>query len=341
MFQKTGSLLILVLLFLMIGDEAKGEENKNTPASVKNQIKFVPHSGDEKQIKIKVKMEDGGKTGTTFIGQTKPSDDRYRGYILNFDDHPINFTFAIESTSALEVLPPEIGTVLLKGNDHEDVFFETGGGGSGSFYTVLNLFCPKYLEVMELSMSFNHDEFAYPIPEVSRSENFSNKNLSNEKKFLEKVKFEEGYSDESDLDLKDPHYAVYIWKKNNGKVEDGKISIKKYKTPVMDSKVIKKLKIGDRIYFAREHKGIDVHDAKTDEYYILYYKDYKWFDPTVLKNTGPFLIVGSNEGLFIFNTKNSHLKKYWKGFEEGVEKVDILPSKIVVNGKVEIDFPKF
>ncbi|GJL79011.1 MAG: hypothetical protein NPINA01_20000 [Nitrospinaceae bacterium] len=349
MFKKTCSLLILISLLIMIGDEAKAEEKKNTSSSTKNQIKFHPHPGGEedwrkeKQVKIEVSMKNG-EINRIAVFERKGPDPGFGDYSLTFKNHPITLTFSIGMEGFLKV-----GAVLLKGNDHEDVFFQTAGGGSGSSYRSLNLFCPKYLEVMQLGMEFPHNEQAYPIPGVFRSENFTNKNLSNEKKFLEIIKFEEGYMDESDLDLKDPHYAVYIWKKNNGNIEDGELSIKKYKNPVTDEydEIIKKLKIGDRIYFAREHLGIDVHDTKTGEYYILYYKDYKWFYPTVLKNKGPYLIAGTDgQGLFIINTETFHLRHHTSFYKKNrapdhVERVDILPSKIVVNGKVEIDLPEF
>jgi len=311
------------------------------------ELKF---SGEQKHIEIPFAMP-GGKTGVVLLDIDKkvPGFERY---ILRVKDQEFKVFEAYD-----------IGFVRLRGNDHEDVFFT-----EGEEYFSLFVFCPQERELLELDIGPTHKMIS-KFDTVNRSDNFSNLRLQKERKFLEQRKYEYGYLEELESDLKDPDNAAYYWRKDNGKVDNGPLTIRKYKSPIdFGGEIEDTVTIGNITYNTRYRQGVEGYDKQTGEYYFMYYPASYYTSITALDHWGPYLIIGAElEGLIFINTETFHLKSYklkekltwtkeaieaerdfrgegWEPeseYELIIDKIEVLESEILVNDYKKVAFPDF
>lgn len=102
---------------------------------------------------------------------------------------------------------------------------------------------------------------------------------------------------------------------------------------------------GDVKYIAGFKRGVEAHDQKKDESWVVYHPDdmYDW--PQVLRKRGPLLFIGTRgEGLVVVNVVKPHIHRFPKvglGSRSNVAKLEFAGSDLVVNGKEHIPLSKF
>ncbi|MBF0278771.1 MAG: hypothetical protein HQM13_13305 [SAR324 cluster bacterium] len=239
----------------------------------------------------------------------------------------------------------QVGTIDLRSNGNQDIFFTNLDGGSGETIVGLNLICPSKSETLSLSLTSFHEK-TNPFPSVKRSKNFFQKHLKEESEFLERIKFDYGFLDEKDAinQIDDPRLAYYFWKKFNARVEDGKIRIQQYPGKPRESNSIEdELTENGIVFTAHFRAGVVTFDQQKNEHSILFHPGSSDSWPIVLEKTGPYLLIGTKgEGLVIINTETSHLKRFQgDSFDREIWEIEVGPEKILLNQSISIDRPKF
>lgn len=315
--------------------------NKPNQASALDLVNFINVTDDQQHFEVKYR-EEGKATGILIIDKV---DQWSYDMIIMHADKSIE-----QLPSIYSMQTPSFGTVDLIGNGNEYIFIETYGGGSGSSYYELNILIPQKSEIITLTLRFIHSATCV-IPRISTSDNFFDQGLHRERQFLESVKYEYGYLSEEQVNLQadNPSFAYYFWDRENGNTTDGKMIIRKYKgKPSERSSINDSLIDGNIIYRAYFKGGVDAYDKENDEHYVLFhpYNHYHWAQ--VLAKAGPYLVIGTRgEDIAIVNVENFHLKRY-KLYPEGssgrlcgIEKIEVLGSKIRINGSKIIKMPTF
>jgi len=236
------------------------------------------------------------------------------------------------------------GTVDLSGDGYEDILLVFGDYGSGYTTTYLGLFSTSKNEFLFLSLGKDHSP-ADIITGMGYSDNYWAPHLKKEREYLENEKYDHGYLDAQMIlkDIKNPEYAAYFWVEDNGRINNGKLKIRKYKEQLLRSNC------GDRIlrdgaitYRACFKSGVEAYDENTGEYYIVFFPSWYYYSPTILRKVGDYLIIGTyGDGIAILNTETSQIKRlYWveQGFGGNniVSSMEIKNSRIVVNDSVAI-----
>ena len=235
-----------------------------------------------------------------------------------------------------------VGTVDLTRDGREELFLEVGGGGSGAHWVDLSLICPRKLELIGLSLQFGH-QATDPIPKVSISDNFHKRSLRSEREFLVRLMHDYGYVGEGDIlqQADNPRFAYYFWARDNGRVQDGKIKIRRYRGKPSHGSVEDELQDGNIRYIACFKAGVVAYDVQNDEHFVVFHPEdmYSW--PTALKKAGPHLIIGTRgQGLAIVNLESLHLKRIpLHSQDDEVKRLEVGDSLIRINGSREIPFP--
>jgi len=324
-----------------IAIEPEGTTKNRT--SIKDQITLIPlRKGPGLYIfpgKFEVRFkEKGKKTGVVVFECDK---DHF------FSD--ITIKRGDSSVSKIPDVPTcfisEVGTVDLAGKGNEHVFFVTESGGTGGRSINLNLINPGKGEVVGLSMWFSF-KATEATTQVSATDNFYSKDFQRERRFLEEIKYEYGFMGEEEInkEINNPDFAYYFWAKDNSGIEDGKMRIRKYrgKHQCMAS-ITDELREGNIVYTAYFKAGVIAYDENTDEHFILFHPNdmYSW--PTLLKKTGPYLLIGTRgEGLAMVNLETFHLKRFrFLPPNHVISELELLDSTIRINATKEIDLPSF
>jgi len=180
--------LYLILLGLFLSGVLPGTVEAASPKQ--SQIKTLKFSEKDTHLDISLIMPKG-KALLAYID--KEAEDTYS---LTMKGQKFKFSFYDR--------PFNIQTLHLRQNDHEDVFFVT----QEDEWNDLFLFCPQELEVMKIEISPPIQKMIPPFNTITRSENFGNYRLREERIFLEQRKYEHGYLEEVESDKKNrtmPH----------------------------------------------------------------------------------------------------------------------------------------
>lgn len=238
----------------------------------------------------------------------------------------------------------QIGTIDLSGKGNEDVFVVMWDGGTGFHSIPLIMINPQRLEHVELNLTFAHDP-SDPITDVHVSDNYHRQDFQSEREFLERIKYEYGFIDEQEIrkQSNNPEFAYYFWKKENGKVEDGTIAIRKYKgrPPQGKPSVTDELREDNIIYKAYFKAGVIAYDESTDEHYVLFHPEIYYAWPIALRKIGPYLLICTRgEGIIIINTRSLYLKRFsdLTCSEEDFEKLEVMGSRVRIQAEIELDF---
>lgn len=238
----------------------------------------------------------------------------------------------------------EAGTFDIDGDKVEDVFFVGGSGGSGASTRDLVVVSTTKLALVSLSLFQSH-QATEAMAEATYSDNFTDSRFAAEQSFLERIKGAYAATEEEDVAGKedDPQYIFYTWAKDNDAVENGPLTVRRYPgKPAEFGSINAELADGPITYTAYFKAGVIAYNSETNEHYALFHpKDmYAW--PTVLKKLGPYLLIGTRgEGLAIVHTKKFTLRRVRPASASEVEKIEIVGSKIRLNGSVDIDAPAY
>lgn len=342
------SMLVIVLMlsrwFFSSAEKTKAQ------VSTKDQIAFISMDSIDKYSKFEVKFKENGKK----MGAVTFEYDKY--FFLS------NITIKQGDGSITQIAKAfveniygirEIGTVDLSESGNEDVFLVWWDGGTGMHHTGLNLINTQKCEIVGLVLSFSH-QATEAITEVSTTDNFHSEYFQKEREFLDSIKYEYGFVGEEEINKQknNPDFAYYFWAKDNGDVEDGRMNIRRYKgkhkilvgiDDIIDEVITHELKEESITYIAYFKGGVVAYDEQSDEHFILFHPDYMYSYIAVLKKIGPYLLIGTEgEGLVVVNVESFYLKRFrFDPPNDYVKKLEVLDSKIRINGSKEIDLPNF
>ena len=326
------------------------EEKAEAKVSAKDQIAFISMESIDKFPKFEVKFKESRKETGVVIFEY----DEY--FFLN------DITIERGDGSAAQIAKAfvenifgitEIGTVDLSENGNEDVFLVWWDGGTGMHHIGLNLINTQKCEIVGLVLFFSH-QATEAITEVRTTDNFHSEDFQKEREFLESIKYEYGFIGEEEINKQkdNPDFAYYFWTKDNNGIEDGKMTIRRYKgkhkilvgtDDITDELIAYELKEDNIIYTAYHKAGLVAYDENSEEHFILFHPDYMYSYITVLEKVGPYLLIGTQgEGLVVVNVENFHLKRFrFDPPNDYVKKLEVLDSKIRINGSKEVDLPNF
>ncbi len=333
-FIFTGTLAAaLILSGYSLSIEAKGEKE----VSLKDEITFIEIESPNKfEVQFK---ENGKKTGVVIFDYNK---DNFNWEItIKKGDGTVSQIIEDRYVGIIS----EVGVVDLSENENEDIFFVSESGGTGGHLISLSLINIKKGKLLRLSLWFS-SQATEAVTQVSRSDYFFGKDFQKEEEFLESIKYEYGYigGEEINEETDNPDFAYYFWTKDNGRIENGRINIRRYKgRRKTRASINDELKKGAITYTAYFKAGVVAYDQESNEHFVLFHPDdmYSW--PTVLRLTGPYLLIGTRgEGLAMINLQSFHLKRYrLSPPNDEVGSLEVLHSKIVVNEQEKIDLPDF
>ncbi len=236
-----------------------------------------------------------------------------------------------------------LGRVDLKGDGKKSLFkVRVYGSGDGrATEKWLTLLSPGKPEPVKLYLFWSSLCMYYP-PGVEWSENADDPDYAGERAFLEKIKYAYGYISEADILARadDPNYAIHFWGKDNGRIQEGRITTRKYKgRPKGLSNAKPRLEEGTMIY-TRYHSGITAYDREADEFFIIFYPDSAWFSPSVFAKVDSWLMIGTWLGdLVAVDLKDYYLKRF-ESSKGAIRKIEVTETKIVVDdGRYEIERP--
>lgn len=237
------------------------------------------------------------------------------------------------------------GTVDLHAGGTRDVFFVTESGGSGLHTRELDLFCPLVGRVLTLSMTFVSD-LTQPVAAVLRSDELERPEHHEDARFLEAVKRDFGYVGPEDLETRadDPRFAYYFWARDNAELPDGEaMRVRRYPgRDTLAGSVLDSLEAGGVLYRAQFRAGVTAYDSARRERWVVFHPSdpYRW--PTCLARAGDVLVIGTHgEGLALVHLPSLRLKRVTLPGEENVERLAVVDSVLVVNGRARMVVPAF
>ena len=165
-----------------------------------------------------------------------------------------------------------------------------------------------------------------------------------EREFLEKIKYAYDYMPEEVILAQpdNPDYAVHFWGKDNGKIQEGRLTIRRYKgKPAYKFQELKSPWEEGSLDFAIKSRGsLFAYDRETDEHFLLFHCDNKYEGPSVLAKVDSWLLVGlRGEGLVAIDLEDYYLKRF-NSFRETVGKINVTDSEIIIDdGRHRIPLP--
>ena len=165
-----------------------------------------------------------------------------------------------------------------------------------------------------------------------------------EREFLEKIKYAYDYIPEDVILAQpdNPKYAVHFWGKDNGKVDEGRLIVRRYKgRPVMGLSEGQPWWEEGSVVFARSSRGsLFAYDGEADEHFLLFHCDNKYNGPSVLAKQDSWLLVGLwGEGLVAVNLEDYYLKRF-NSVKGTVGKIEVSGSEIIIDeGRHKIPLP--
>jgi hypothetical protein len=234
-----------------------------------------------------------------------------------------------------------LGRVDLKSDGQKSRFKVIGNWGTRQSEKFLTLVSPDKPEPVKLYLFWDSLRMYYP-PGVEWSANADDPHYAVERAFLEKIKYAYGYMSEEDILARsdDPNFAIHLWGKDNGRIQEGRITIRKYKgRPKGLSNAKPRLEEGTMIY-TRYHSGVVAYDRQDDEYFLIFYPDSGWFSPSVFAKVDSWLMIGTWLGdLVAVDLKDYYLKRF-ESSKGAIRKIEVTGKKIVVDdGRYEIERP--
>ena len=121
-----------------------------------------------------------------------------------------------------------LGWVDLEGDGQKSRFKVIGNWGTRQSEKFLTLVSPNKPDPIKLYLFWDSLCMYYP-PGMEWSENADDPDYAKEREFLEKIKYAYGYISEDDIlaRVDDPNYAIHFWGKDNGRIQEGRIVIRK------------------------------------------------------------------------------------------------------------------
>lgn len=234
-----------------------------------------------------------------------------------------------------------LGRVDLNGDGQMSRFKAVGYWGTRQSEKFLTLVSPDKPDPVKLYMFWDSLCMYYP-PGVEWSENADDPDYAVEREFLEKIKYAYGYISEEDILARadDPNFAIHFWGKDNGRIQEGRITIRKYKgQPGNLSKAKPRLEEGTMVY-AGYRSGVVAYDRQADGYFLIFYPDSGWFSPSVFTKVDSWLMIGTWMGdLVAVDLKDYYLKRF-ESSKGVIGKIEMTDSKIIVdNGRYQIERP--
>ena len=234
-----------------------------------------------------------------------------------------------------------LGRIDLKGDGQKSRFQAIANWGSREnekFLTLVSLGKP---EPVKLYLFWSSLCMYYP-PGVKWSENADDPDYAVEREFLEEIKYAYGYISEADILARadDPNFAVHFWGKDNGRIQEGRITIRKYKgQPKGLTNAKPRLEEGPMIYTSYR-SGVVAYDRRADEFFLIFYPDSGWFSPSVFAKVDSWLMIGTWMGdLVAVDLKDYYLKRF-ESSKGVIGKIEVTETKIIVDdGRYEIERP--
>ena len=205
----------------------------------------------------------------------------------------------------------------------------------------LTLLSPDKPDPIELYLFWDGLSMYYP-PGVQWSANADAPDYVVERAFLEKIKYAYGYISEADILARadDPNFAIHFWGKDNGRIQEGGLNIRRYKgQPKGFSKAKLRLEEGTMVYTSYR-SGVTAYDREADEFFIIFYPDSAWFSPSVFAKVDSWLMIGTWLGdLVAVDLKDYYLKRF-KSSKGVIDKIEVFETQIIVDdGRYEIERP--
>lgn len=205
----------------------------------------------------------------------------------------------------------------------------------------LTLLSPDKPDPIDLYLFWDGLGMYYP-PGVKWSANAGDPGYTEERKFLEKIKYAYGYISEENILARadDPNFAIHLWGKDNGRIQEGRITIRKYKgRPEYLSKTKPHLEEGSMIY-ASYRSGVVAYDSEADEYFLIFYPDSGWSSPSVFAKADSWLLIGTWGGVLVaVDLKDYYLKRF-ESLKGTIGKIEVTSSKIIIDdGRRELERP--
>ena len=236
-----------------------------------------------------------------------------------------------------------LGRVDLKGDGQKSrVKVRVYGSGDGrATEKWLTLLSPDKPEPVELYLFWSGLCMYYP-PGEKWSENADDPDYAEERSFLEKIRYAYGYISEDDILARadDPNYAIHFWGKDNGRIQEGILNIRRYKgQPKGFSKAKLRLEDGAMTYTSYR-SGVTAYDREADEFFIIFYPDSAWFSPSVFAKVDSWLMIGTWMGnLVAVDLKDYYIRRF-ESSRGVIGKIDVAETKIIVDdGRYEIERP--
>lgn len=234
-----------------------------------------------------------------------------------------------------------LGWIDLKGNGQKSRFKVIGNWGSRQSEKFLTLVSPGKPDPVKLYLFWDSLCMYYP-PGVKWSANADDPDYAEEREFLEKIKYAYGYISEEDILARsdDPNFAIHLWGKNNGRIQEGRITIRKYKgQPGNLSNAKPRLEEGPMIY-ASYRSGVMAYDRQADEHFLVFYPDSGWFPPNILAKADSWLLIGTWGGVLVAVDLEDYYLKRFESLKGTIGKIEVTDSKIVIDdGKRELERP--
>ncbi|MHC4086596.1 MAG: hypothetical protein ACYSU3_18260 [Planctomycetota bacterium] len=236
-----------------------------------------------------------------------------------------------------------LGWVDLKGDGQKSrVKVRVGYSGDGwATEKWLTLLSPDKPGPVKLYLFWDGLSMYYP-PGVEWSENANDPDYAEERQFLEKIRYAYGYISEEDILARsdDPNYAIHLWGKDNGRIQEGRITIRKYKgQPGNLSNAKPRLEEGPMIY-AKYRSGVMAYDRQADEHFLVFYPDSGWFSPNVFAKADSWLLIGTWGGVLVAVDLEDYYLKRFESLKGTIGKIEVTDGKIVIDdGRREIERP--
>jgi hypothetical protein len=184
----------------------------------------------------------------------------------------------------------------------------------------------------------------YDPPHLGWSRNANDPVYAAEREFLEKIKYGYDYVSEEVILAQDndPNHAVHFWGKDNGRIEEGRLTIRRYKGKPRFGLSERKPRLEEGpVVFARSGRGsLFAYDREADEHFLLFHCDNKYNSPNVLAKLDSWLLIGLwGEGLVAIDLEDYYLKRF-TSIKETIGKIEVTDSEIVLDdGRHRIPLP--
>jgi len=276
------------------------------------------------------------------LTSTEASEDEYSSYERSLQAaEEAKARIELDDKPWPDIFHLTMGWVDLKGDGQKSHFKVIASWGTRQSEKFLTLTSPDKPEPIELYLFWDSLCMYYP-PGVKWLANADDPDYAEERTFLEKIKYAYGYISEADILARadDPNFAIHFWGKDNGRIQEGRIAIRKYKgKPKNLSKAKLRLEEGAMVYVSYR-SGVVAYDRRADEYFLIFYPDSGWFSPSVFAKVDSWLMIGTWMGDLVAVDLSDYYLKRFESSRYVIGKIEVTDSKIIVDdGRYEIERP--